>query len=116
MMSLPRLVSLPAAFAAGALAFGAVMSWADTPGQLFQDINEEHAMVVQQTEGKARIFKEPKLVSVDLCKAIAEGAQPVGDSVVLVHEGKLYILPDKKVGNHMATEMVMNAAGAPARD
>ena len=116
MMRLSRHVSLLAAFAAGALAFGAVVSWADSPGLVFQDINEGHAMVVQQAQAKARIFKEPKQISADLCSAIADGAQPVGDSVILVHHGKLYILPDKKVGSHMATEMVMSSAGAPAHN
>jgi hypothetical protein len=41
------------------------------------------------------------------------GAQPVGDDVILVYKGQLYILPDKDIKGHMATHMVMDAAGAP---
>lgn len=114
-MRLSRHVSLLAAFAAGASALGAVVTWADSPGLLFQDINEGHAMVVQYADAKARIFKDPKQIPTDLCSAIAEGAQPVGDSVILVHEGRLYILPDKAIGSHTATQMVMNSP-APAHN
>ena len=79
------------------------------------DINNDQALVVQKPHDQmtARIFKQPTKLPDDICAAIAEGAQPVGDDVILVHNGQLYILPDKKVGERTATQMVMSAAGAP---
>ncbi len=35
--------------------------------------------------------------------------------MILVYKGQLYIVPDKQVGEHMATQMVMDAAGAATR-
>jgi hypothetical protein len=59
-------------------------------------------------------IKQPTKLPDDLASAIAAGAPPVGDSVILVYRGKLYVLPDKQVqGGHTATHMVMGAAGAP---
>ena len=104
--------------AAIASAAGMAITWADPPGYLFMDIDNNHAMVVQPPKDQtiARIFKQPTKLSDDLASAIAAGAQPVGDSVILAYRGQLYILPDKEVkmgGGHMATHMVMGAAGAP---
>ena len=110
-----QFVLTAAGLAAGSV-LGAAVTWADAPGYLFMDIDNDHAMVVQQQKDLARIFKQPAKVSGDIASAIAAGAQPVGDSVILVYQGKLYILPDKKVGSHLATHMVMGAAGAPMHD
>ena len=96
-----------------AAALGAVVTWADVPGYLFMDIDNHHAMVVRQQEQKAQIFKAPAKLPENLAASIAEGGQPVGDSVIVVYNGQLYIIPDKKIGNHMASHMVMREAGAP---
>lgn len=79
------------------------------------DINNNQALVVQKPHDQvtARIFKEPAKLPDDIATRIADGARPVGDHVIVVYNGQLYILPDKKVGEHMATHMVMSAAGAP---
>lgn len=116
MPKLSRQLLLLVILAAAAAALGAVVTHADPPGYLFMDIDNSHAMVVQHSQNVARIFKQPTKLPDDMASAIAAGAQPVGDSVILVYDGKLYILPDKQVGRHMATHMVMSAAGAPAHD
>ncbi|HUH86218.1 MAG TPA: hypothetical protein VLX85_16540, partial [Stellaceae bacterium] len=75
-----------------------------------------HALVVQRPHDNtaARIFKQPAKLSDELAAKIAAGARPVGkDDVIVVYKGQLYILPDRKIGEHMATHMVMGAAGAP---
>ena len=102
--------------AAAASAVGTAITWADPPGYLFMDIDNNHALVVQtpREQTTAQIFKQPAKLPDDLASAIAAGAQPVGDSVILAYRGKLYILPDKEIKEgHMATHMVMGAAGAP---
>lgn len=112
-------LTLPVVLAAAASAFGAAITWADPPGYLFMSINNDDALVVQSSREQmpARIFKQPAKLPEDLASAIAAGAQPAGDSVILAYHGQLYILPDKKVqGDHMATHMVMGAAGAPMHD
>jgi hypothetical protein len=112
---LSQRVTLTVAAVAAVSVLGTAATWADAPGYLFMDIDNDHAMVVQQQKDVARIFKQPTKISPDLASAIAAGVQPVGDSVILVYQGKLYILPDKKVeAGHMATHMVMRAAGAPS--
>lgn len=109
-----RYLALMAVFAAASV-IGTAMTWADPPGYLFMDMNNNDALVVQPPHDQvmARIFKEPAKIPDDLAAAIAAGAQPVGDDVILVYKGQLYIIPDKKVKGHMATHMVMVAAGAP---
>ena len=80
------------------------------------DIDNNQALVVQKPHDQmtARIFKQPAKLPDDLAAKIAAGAQPAGDGVIVVYNGQLYILPDKMVeAGHMATHMVMGAAGAP---
>jgi hypothetical protein len=113
---LSRRVALMTFLAAAAAALGTAITRADPPGYLFMDINDGHALVVQKPHDQmtARIFKEPAKLPDDMATRIADGAQPVPvDHLIVVYQGQLYILPDKKVGEHMATHMVMNAAGAP---
>ena len=100
---------------AGASALATAITRADPPGYLFMDIDNNQALVVQKPHDQmaARIFKQPTKLPDDLAARIAEGAQPAGDDVIVVYNGKLYVLPDKKLGEHMATHMVMGAAGAP---
>ncbi len=101
---------------AGASALATAITRADPPGYLFMDIDNDQALVVQKPRDQtpARIFKQPAKLPDELAAKIAAGAQPVGnDGVIVVYKGQLYILPDKKVGEHMASHMVMGAAGAP---
>jgi len=114
-LKLSRRVALVLVAAAGASALGAAITWADPPGYLFMDIDNNQALVVQKPHDNiaARIFKQPAKLPDDIAARIAEGAQPAGDGVIVVYKGQLYILPDRKVGEHMATHMVMGAAGAP---
>ena len=113
---LSRRVALMMFLAAAASALGTAITRADPPGYLFMDIDNNHALVVQKPHDQmtARIFKQPAKLPDDIADRIAAGAQPVPvDHLIVEYKGQLYILPDKKVGEHMATRMVMNAAGAP---
>ena len=47
---------------------------------------------------RREIFKEPAKLPDDIADSIAADAQPVGDHVIVVYKGHLYILLDKKVG------------------
>jgi hypothetical protein len=96
-----------------AAALGAAVTRADSPGALFQDINNDHAMVVRMQEQQAQIFKVPTKVPEDLAASIAEGGTPVGNSLIVVHKNQLFIVPDKKIRVHMASRMVMHEAGVP---
>ena len=113
---LSRRVALMMFLAAAASALGTAITRADPPGYLFMDINDGHALVVQKPHDQmtAQIFKQPAKLPDDIADRIAAGAQPVPvDHLIVEYKGQLYILPDRKVGEHMATHMVMNAAGAP---
>ena len=113
-MAIQRQISI-ALIAAAAAAFGAAVTWADVPGYLFMDIENNHALVVQPKApdaAKARIFKQPTAIPDDLASGIIAGAQPIGDCIIVAYQGKLYMVPDKKQGEHMASHMVMRAAGA----
>jgi hypothetical protein len=80
---------------------------ADTPGYEFMDFDERMALVVDAT-GKA-----PKAtISEHAAKEITEGAQPVsGASIILLYQGKIYIVPDKKMSDgRMASDMVKSSA------
>ena len=113
---LSRRVALMVVLAAAASALGTAITRADAPGYLFMDINDGDALVVQKPHDQmtARIFKQPAKLPDDMADRIAADAQPVPvDHLIVAYKGQLYILPDKKVGEHMATHMVMNAAGAP---
>ena len=113
-----RRLAMVAVLALTATVAGTAITSADPPGYLFMDIDNDHALVVQPPKDQtvARIFKAPTNVADDVASAIAAGAQPVGNSVIVAYRGKLYIVPDKKIevrGTHWATHMVMKAAGAP---
>jgi hypothetical protein len=80
---------------------------ADSPGSYFLDFPERMALVVDAT-GKA-----PKaMISEDAARAITAGAQPVsGASIILIYQGNLYIVPDKRLGDgKMASDMVRSSA------
>jgi pimeloyl-ACP methyl ester carboxylesterase len=82
------------------------MAQADPPGYDFMMFPERMALVVDAS-GKA-----PKAtISEEAAKAITAGAQPVdGASVILLYQGKLYIVPDKRLGNgKMASDMVKSS-------
>ena len=98
-LGLPAAVSLLAAAAA----------LADVPGYDFMMVPEGMAMVVDGS-GKATKAK----ISEDTAKAITAGAQPLtAPGIVLLYQGKLYIVPDKAVGDgKMASTMVMSSASA----
>ena len=114
---LSRQVALMVVVAAAASALGAAITRAGPPAYHFIDINNDQALVVQKPHDQtaARISKQPAKLTDDLAAKIAAGAQPVGDDVILVYKGQLYIVPDKEVGEHMATQMVMGAVGTPTR-
>jgi hypothetical protein len=113
-----RRIAMVTVLAASATAALTAITRADPPAFLFMDIDNNDAMVVQPPTNQtaARIFKQPTKLSDELADAIVSNGQPVGDSVIVAYQGKLYILPDKKVGSHMASHMVMRTAGAPMRE
>ena len=85
---------------------GAATARADVPGYDFMMFPEGMAMVVDAT-GKASKAK----ISDDTAKAIIAGAQPLSDAgIVLVYQGKLYVVPDKRLGDgRMMSTMVMSS-------
>ena len=93
--------------AAAASLLGAAMAQADVPGYEFMMFPEGMAMVVDAT-GKATRAK----ISEDTAKAITAGAQPLSEAgIVLLYQGKLYIVPDKRLGDgRMMSTMVMSSA------
>jgi hypothetical protein len=114
---LGRHLALVVLSAAAASVIGTAITRADVPGLAFIDINNNDALVVQPPHDKvsAQMSKQPAKLSDDLAAAIVAGAQPVdGNDVIIVYKGQLYIVPDKKIKDRMATEMVVSA-GAPSR-
>lgn len=114
-IKLSRHLVLTAVVVVAVSVFGTAITWAGPPGYLFKDINNDQALVVQRPhEGtSARILKQPTKLPDDVAASIAAGATPLGDDdVILVYKGQLYILPDKKINGHLATDTVMSAAGA----
>jgi hypothetical protein len=93
--------------AAAVSLLGAATAQADVPGYAFMMFPEGMAMVVDAT-GKASRAK----ISDDTAKAIIAGAQPLSDAgIVLLYQGKLYIVPDKRLGDgKMMSTMVMPSA------
>jgi len=79
---------------------------ADVPGYDFMMFPEGMAMVVDATgkASKARITE-------DTAKMLTAGAQPLSDvGIVLLYQGKLYIVPDKPLGDgKMMSTMVMSS-------
>ena len=100
--------------AAAASAAGIAVTWADTPGYLFMDIQDNSALVLHppREQAMAQISKQPTQLPDDLASAIADGAQPIGAShIILAYHGQLYLLPDKAVKDgHMASHMVASMA------
>ena len=96
---------------------GIALVRADSPGGLFLDLDDGGAAVVRppSAQAKARIAKPETIPSEDIAAAIKEGAQPVGAHVILVYHGQLYVIPDKQLGQRMASEMVMKPA-SPSRN
>ena len=86
---------------------GVAIALADVPGYEFMMFPEGMAMVVDAT-GKATRAK----ISEDTAKAITAGAQPLNEAgIVLLYQGKLYIVPDKRLGDgRMMSTMVMSSA------
>ena len=86
---------------------GSAIAHADVPGYEFMMFPEGMAMVVDST-GKATKAK----ISEDTAKAITAGAQPLSEAgIVLLYQGKLYIVPDKRLGDgRMMSSTVMSSA------
>ena len=85
---------------------------ADPPGYDFIMFPERMALVVDAT-GKA-----PKaMISEDAAEAITAGALPLsGASIVLMYQGKLYIVPDRQLADgKMASDMVKSSASNAGR-
>lgn len=83
------------------------MARADPPGYEFMMFPEKMALVVDAT-GKA-----PKgVISEETARAITAGAQPAsGTSIVLLYQGKIYIVPDKQMSDgKMASDAVKSSA------
>jgi hypothetical protein len=112
---LSRHLILTAVVTAVGSAFGAAITWADPPGHPYVTVTNDQALVVQRPHDRvpARILKQPIKLPDDVAASIAAGAKPVGDDVILVYRGQLYILPDREINGHLATQMVLDAAGAP---
>ena len=93
--------------AAAVSLLGSAIARADVPGYEFMMFPEGMAMVVDST-GKAANAK----ISEDIAKAITAGAQPLSEAgIVLLYQGKLYIVPDKRLGDgRMMSTMVMSSA------
>ena len=93
--------------AAAVSLLGSAVALADVPGYEFMMLPEGMAMVVDSS-GKATKAK----ISKDTAKTITDGAQPLSDAaIVLLYEGKLYVIPDKQVGDgRMMSSMVMSSA------
>ena len=92
--------------AAAVSLLGSAIAQADVPGYEFM-FPEGMAMVVDET-GKATKAK----ISEDTAKAITAGAQPLSEAgIVLLYQGKLYIVPDKPLGDgRMVSTMVTSSA------
>ncbi len=90
--------------AAAVLLFGSAVARADVPGYEFMMFPEGMAMVVEPS-GKAAKAK----ISEETAKEITAGAQPLSEAgIVLLYQGKLYIVPDKRLGNgKMMSSMVV---------
>ena len=80
---------------------------ADVPGYDFMMFPEGMAMVVDGT-GKASKAK----ITEDTAKMLTAGAQPLSEAgIVLLYQGKLYIVPDKRLGDgKMMSTMVMSSS------
>jgi hypothetical protein len=98
------MTTLAMAAALSLLGSGAVR--ADVPGYDFMMFPEGMAMVVDGT-GKASKAK----ITEDTAQMLTAGAQPLSDAgIVLLYQGKLYIVPDKALGDgKMMSTMVMSA-------
>ena len=64
----------------------------------------------------ARITKVPATLDDDIASAIAKDGTPVGPNhIIIVHQGQLYVLPDKDLGaGMMASQHVMKSASNAA--
>jgi hypothetical protein len=93
--------------AAAVSLLGPAMARADVPGYEFMMFPEGHAMVVDKT-GKATKAK----ISDDAAKTITAGAQPLSEAgIILLYQGKLYIVPDMRLGDgRMMSSMVTSSA------
>ena len=107
MKVVPRLTNVVVLTAVASL-LGAAVALADAPGSYFMMFPEGMAMVVDAT-GKATRAK----ISEETAKEITAGAQPMSaNGIVLLYQGKLYIVPDKPLADgEMMSAKVM--AGAP---
>ncbi len=99
------------------LLFAAAAAQADPPGYEFMNFSERMALVV---DGSAMggSGKAPKgVVSEGDAQAIIAGAQPLsGANVVLLYQGKVYIVPDKRLPNgQMASETVRSSPASASK-
>jgi hypothetical protein len=112
-INLRRRLALSLIFAAAMSAAGIAITRADSPGYLFMDLDNAGAAVARppSDQTKARIHGHTAKLSEDIAAAIADGAQPVGPSIIMAYRGQLYIVPDKQLGDgKMASEHVMGSA------
>lgn len=94
------------------LLVGSGTVWADVPGYDFMMFPEGMA-VVADANGKATKAK----ISEDTAKMITAGAQPLSAAgIILLYQGKLYIVPDKQVGGgKMMSTMVLSSASEASK-
>jgi hypothetical protein len=111
---LSRRLAMMSGFAAAASAAGVGVTRADVPGELFLDLNENNASVVNppRDQSQPRISKLPAKLSDEDADTLVAGAQPVGAChIIVAHRGQLYIVPDKRLASgKMASAKVMEAA------
>jgi hypothetical protein len=92
-----------------AFALAATAALADPPGYDFLSFPDGMALVVGQSR------QAPKgVISEEDAKALTQGAQPLsGRSIIVMYQGKFYIVPDKRMPNgEMGSQAVMSAAHA----
>ena len=79
---------------------------ADAPGSYFMMFPEGMA-VVADTSGKATRAN----IGEDTAKMLIAGAQPFSNAgIILLYQGKLYIVPDKQLGDgRMMSTMVLSS-------
>jgi hypothetical protein len=97
--------------------FAAAAAQADPPGYEFMNFSERMALVVDGSAVSAS-GKAPKgVVSEGDAQAIIAGAQPLsGANIVLLYQGKVYIVPDKRLpSGEMASETVRSSAASASK-
>lgn len=103
--------------AAAVSLMAATIAKADVPGYEFMMFPEGMALVVDPSSVTG-VGKAPKgVISPEAAATLTAGAEPVsGTNIVLLYNGKIYIVPDKQLPDgKMASEMVKSAAEAASK-